>query len=90
MRVGINTGEVVVQSIRKDDLHTDYVPVGYSTNLAARREQMVTPGSMKVTKCYLKCIIGSTKALIRKTLRMQKRFWRNSQSVSGLQSREHT
>ncbi len=25
MRVGINTGEVVVRSIRKDDLHTDYV-----------------------------------------------------------------
>ena len=33
MRVGINTGEVVVRSIRKDDLHTDYVPVGHSTNL---------------------------------------------------------
>ena len=33
MRVGINTGEVVVRSIRKDDLHTDYVPVGHATNL---------------------------------------------------------
>ena len=31
MRVGVNTGEVVVRSIRKDDLHTDYVLVGYST-----------------------------------------------------------
>ena len=28
MRVGVNTGEVVVRSIRKDDLHTDYVPGG--------------------------------------------------------------
>jgi len=36
MRVGVNTGEVVVRSIRKEDLHTDYVPVGHSTNLAAR------------------------------------------------------
>src|SRR5438132_9295543 len=26
MRVGVNTGEVGVRSIRKDDLHTDYVP----------------------------------------------------------------
>ncbi len=26
MRVGVNTGEVVVRSIRKDDLHADYVP----------------------------------------------------------------
>jgi predicted ATPase len=49
MRVGINTGEVVVRSIRKDDLHTDYVPVGHSTNLAARMEQMATPGSILVT-----------------------------------------
>jgi len=32
LRVGVNTGEVVVRSIRKDDLHTDYVPVGHSTN----------------------------------------------------------
>jgi class 3 adenylate cyclase len=46
MRVEINTGEVVVRSIRKDDLHTDYVPVGHSTNLAARMDQMATPGSI--------------------------------------------
>src|SRR5262244_2083877 len=38
MRVGLNTAEVVLRSIRKDDLHTDYVPVGHSTNLAARME----------------------------------------------------
>src|SRR5215475_12367735 len=43
MRVGVNTGEVVVRSIRKDDLHTDYVPVGHSTNLAARMEQLAAP-----------------------------------------------
>jgi class 3 adenylate cyclase len=49
MRIGINTGEVVVRSIRKDDLHTDYVPVGHSTNLAARMEQMATPGSTLIS-----------------------------------------
>ena len=49
MRVGINTGEVVVRSIRKDDLHADYVPVGHSTNLAARMEQLAAPGSILVT-----------------------------------------
>jgi predicted ATPase len=49
MRVGVNTGEVVVRSIRKDDLHTDYVPVGRSTNLAARMEQLAAPGSILVT-----------------------------------------
>ena len=49
MRVGLNTGEVVVRSIRKDDLHTDYVPVGHSTNLAARMEQLANPGTIVVS-----------------------------------------
>ena len=58
MRVGVNTGEVVVRSIRKDDLHTDYVPVGHSTNLAARMEQMATPGSIVVTDYTYKLTDG--------------------------------
>ena len=49
MRVGINTGEVVVRSILKDDLHTDYSPVGHSVHLAARMEQLAAPGSILVT-----------------------------------------
>src|SRR5437867_1830585 len=49
LRVGVNTGAVVVRSIRKDDLHTDYVPVGHSTNLAARMEQLAAPGAILVT-----------------------------------------
>src|SRR4029077_6771294 len=49
MRVGVNTGEVVVRSIHKDDLRTDYVPVGHSTNLAARMEQLAAPGSILLT-----------------------------------------
>jgi class 3 adenylate cyclase/predicted ATPase len=49
IRVGINTGEVVVRSIRKDDLHTDYVPIGHSTNIAARLESLATPGSILVS-----------------------------------------
>src|SRR5215510_5703714 len=58
MRVGVNTGEVVVRSIRKDDLHTDYVPVGHSTNLAARMEQMATPGSILVSEHTHKLTAG--------------------------------
>jgi len=49
VRVGVNTGGVVVRSIRKDDLHTDYVPVGHSTNLAARMEQLSPPGAIVVS-----------------------------------------
>ena len=58
MRVGINTGEVVVRSIRKDDLHTDYVPVGHSTNLAARMEQMATPGTIVISEYTRKLTEG--------------------------------
>src|SRR5216117_375797 len=58
MRVGLNTGEVVVRSIRKDDLHTDYMPVGHSTNLAARMEQLAAPGSILVTEQTHKLTAG--------------------------------
>jgi class 3 adenylate cyclase len=50
IRVGINTGEVVVRSIRKDDLHTDYVPIGHSTNVASRMESLANPGSIVVSE----------------------------------------
>src|SRR6266508_1064248 len=58
MRVGVNTGEVVVRSIRKDDLHTDYVPIGHSTNLAARMEQLAAPGSILVTESTFRATQG--------------------------------
>jgi class 3 adenylate cyclase/tetratricopeptide (TPR) repeat protein len=44
IRVGLNTGEVVVRSIGSD-LHMDYTAVGQTTHLAARMEQMAMPGS---------------------------------------------
>ena len=46
IRVGVNTGEGVLRSIRKDDLPTDYVPIGHSTNGAARMEQIAAPGAI--------------------------------------------
>jgi class 3 adenylate cyclase len=50
VRIGLNTGDVVVRSIRKDDLRTDYDPVGHSTNLAARMESLAAPGSILVSE----------------------------------------
>jgi predicted ATPase/class 3 adenylate cyclase len=49
IRVGLNTGEVVVRSIRTDDLHTDYVPIGHATGLAARMQGLAHPGSIVVS-----------------------------------------
>jgi class 3 adenylate cyclase/tetratricopeptide (TPR) repeat protein len=45
IRVGLNSGEVVVGSIGSD-LHMDYTAVGQTTHLAARMEQMAMPGSI--------------------------------------------
>ena len=58
IRVGINTGEVVVRSISTDDLHTDYIPVGHSTNLAARMEGLATPGSIIISEYTHKLVDG--------------------------------
>jgi class 3 adenylate cyclase len=43
IRVGLNSGEVVVRAIGSD-LHMDYTAVGQTTHLAARMEQMARPG----------------------------------------------
>jgi class 3 adenylate cyclase/tetratricopeptide (TPR) repeat protein len=45
IRVGLNSGEVVVRTIGSD-LHMDYSAVGQTTHLAARMEQLADPGSI--------------------------------------------
>ncbi|WP_137894495.1 adenylate/guanylate cyclase domain-containing protein [Ramlibacter sp. 2FC] len=46
IRVGVNSGEVVVRAIRTDDLHVDYDPVGNSIHIASRMEGIAVPGSI--------------------------------------------
>src|SRR5499426_1546717 len=48
IRVGLNSGEVVVRAIG-NDLHMEYSAVGQATHLAARMEQLATPGSIMLT-----------------------------------------
>src|SRR5579864_3053194 len=57
IRVGLNSGEVVVGSIG-NDLHMDYTALGQTTHLAARMEQMAKPGSVLVTGETLKLAEG--------------------------------
>jgi class 3 adenylate cyclase/tetratricopeptide (TPR) repeat protein len=57
IRVGLNSGEVVVRAIGSD-LHMDYTAVGQTTHLAARMEQMAKPGSTLVTANTLKLAEG--------------------------------
>ena len=55
IRVGLNSGEVVVRSIRSD-LRLDYSAVGQTTHLAARMEQLASPGSVWMTAQTLRLV----------------------------------
>jgi class 3 adenylate cyclase/tetratricopeptide (TPR) repeat protein len=57
IRVGLNSGEVVVRSIGSD-LHMDYSAIGQTTHLAARMEQMAMPGSILLTPEALRLVEG--------------------------------
>src|SRR5437867_933952 len=48
IRIGLNSGEVVVRAIGSD-LHMDYTAVGQTTHLAARMEQLADPGAIVIT-----------------------------------------
>ena len=56
-RVGLHSGEVVVRAIG-NDLHMDYSAVGQTTHLAARMEQLATPGSIRLTAATLRLAEG--------------------------------
>ena len=57
IRVGLNSGEVVVRAIG-NDLHMDYSAVGQTTHLAARMEQLAAPGSIRLTATTLRLAEG--------------------------------
>ena len=57
MRMGINTGLVVVGKIG-DELRMDYTAVGDTTNLAARLQQMAQPGSVVISAATHQHVAG--------------------------------
>src|SRR5713101_7514179 len=57
IRVGLNSGEVVVRAIG-NDLHMDYSAVGETTHLAARMEQLATPGTIRLSAATLRLVEG--------------------------------
>jgi class 3 adenylate cyclase/tetratricopeptide (TPR) repeat protein len=57
VRIGINSGEVVVRSI-SSDLFIDYSAVGRTTHLAGRMEQMAAPGAILLTGSTLRLAEG--------------------------------
>ena len=57
IRVGLNSGEVVVRAIGSD-LHMDYTAVGETTHLAARMEQLASPGSILLAPSTVELVEG--------------------------------
>jgi class 3 adenylate cyclase/tetratricopeptide (TPR) repeat protein len=58
VRVGVNSGEVVVRSIQTGDAHAEYTPIGHSISLAARLQTLAAPGSIVIGKSVQKFVEG--------------------------------
>src|SRR5580700_7084779 len=57
-RIGANTGEVVVRSIHTDEEHTEYTPIGHTTNLASRMQVVAPTGSIAISEATRKLVEG--------------------------------
>ena len=57
IRVGLNSGEVVVRAIG-NDLSMDYDAIGQTTHLAGRMEQLAIPGTIRLTANTLQLVEG--------------------------------
>jgi predicted ATPase len=57
IRVGLNSGEVVVRAIG-NDLTMDYDAIGQTTHLAGRMEQLAIPGTIRLTSDTLRLAEG--------------------------------
>jgi class 3 adenylate cyclase/predicted ATPase/ribosomal protein L40E len=58
IRVGVNTGEMVVRSIQTGELRAEYTPIGHSTSLAARMQALAPTGSIAVSEHTQKLVEG--------------------------------
>ena len=63
IRVGLNSGEVVVRAIG-NDLHMDYTAVGETTHLAARMEQAARPGTVLIAPGSAICSIRAARCVV--------------------------
>ena len=61
VRIGLNSGEVVVRSVGSD-LRMDYSAVGQTAHLAARMEQIAAPGTILVTADGMRAVEGYVQA----------------------------
>jgi class 3 adenylate cyclase len=50
IRVGVNSGEVVVRSLRTGKTQTEYTPIGHTANLASRLQAVARTGSIVISE----------------------------------------
>src|SRR5215469_10836882 len=58
IRVGVNTGEVVMRPLKTGDSHIEYAPIGHTTNLASRMQAVARSGSVVVSEATRKLVEG--------------------------------
>src|SRR5215472_7581252 len=58
IRVGVNTGEVVMRPLKTGDSHAEYAPIGHTTNLASRMQAVARTGSIVVSEATRKLVEG--------------------------------
>jgi adenylate cyclase len=58
IRVGINTGEVVMRPLKTGDSQIEYAPIGHTTNLASRMQAVARTGSVVVSEATRKLVEG--------------------------------
>jgi class 3 adenylate cyclase len=58
IRVGVNTGEVVVRSITTGASQVEYTPIGHTTNLASRLQSIARTGSIVASEATRKFCEG--------------------------------
>src|SRR5215470_12602552 len=58
IRVGVNTGEVVMRALKTGHSHIEYAPIGHTTNLASRMQAVARTGSVVVSEATRKLVEG--------------------------------
>ena len=58
IRVGVNTGEVVVRSIATGDGQVEYTPIGHTTNLASRLQSLARTGTVAISEQTRRLVEG--------------------------------
>jgi class 3 adenylate cyclase/tetratricopeptide (TPR) repeat protein len=58
IRIGLNTGEVVVRPIATGKGQLEYTPIGHTANLASRMQALAEPGSVVVSEATFRLCDG--------------------------------